>query len=226
MSAKLYSAEIVHISGQPVQRIRLKLNTPYAFEAGQYLQIETPSGALIPMSIASAPALLPELELHFRAIEGNAEAHALSAALRGTHLNLSAAAGDVRSGRPDQPLLVIAGGSGAAQAFSCSAHRSAVQASAPTIVLWCADHADEVYAERELASRPHTQVQVCIDDRRTAENEGLVWLRQHGAKYRDAYVLLAGGPGFVYAATDVLFELGFSQAQLHSDVYAYAPREL
>ena len=224
MSAKLYSAEILHISGQPVQRIRLKLDTPYAFEAGQYLQIETPGGASIPMSIASAPEQLPELELHFRAIEDNAEALALTAALRGTHLSLSAAAGDVRSGSPDQPLLIIAGGSGAAQAFSCTAHRTATQASAPTMVLWCADHADEVYAERELASRAHTRVRVCIDERRTAENEGLAWLRHHAAQYGDAYVLLAGGPGFVYAATDVLLELGFNAAQLHSDVYAYAPR--
>lgn len=225
MSAELYSAQILDVSGQPVRRIRLKLTAPYRFEAGQYLQIETPSGAVIPMSIASAPALLPELELHFRAIEGNPEAQALSEALRGSHLSLSAAMGDVRSGREDETLLIIAGGSGAAQAFSCTAHRSAVRASAPTMVLWCADHADEVYAQRELASRPLTQVQVCIDDRRTAENEGLMWLHDHALEYRDAYVLLAGGPGFVYAATDVLLELGFSTAQLHSDVYAYAPRE-
>ena len=223
MSAESYRAAIVSITGQPVQRIRLRLDAPYQFEAGQYLQVQTPGGVSIPMSIASAPERLPELELHFRALADNAEAHAMTEALNGTHLNLTTASGDVRSGQPDKPLLIVAGGSGASQAFSCAAHRHHAHASAPTLVLWCADHTDDVYGEQELAS--FAQLQVCIDDRRTPDNDGLTWLSQHAGDYRDAYVLLAGSPGFVYAATDVLVDLGFDPTQLHSDVYAYAPRE-
>ena len=130
----------------------------------------------------------------------------------------------MRSGTAHQPLLVVAGGTGAALAFSCAAHRASIAATAPTTVLWCADLAGDVYDAAEISALPHTTVHVCIDDRRTRANEGLVWLEAHAAQYLDAYVLLAGGPGFVYAATDVLLAQGFDQSQLHSDVYAYAPR--
>ena len=224
MSAQLFSAEILRVRGQPVQRVELMLRAPYTFEAGQYLQIETASGALIPMSIASPPDALPHLELHYRPIPGHPEAAALDAVFTGAQLKVTAAAGDVRSGSPHEPLLIVAGGSGAALAFSCAAHRAAIGATALTTVLWCADHADEVYATEELSSLPSTSLCVRIDDRRTPANEGLAWLRQHAAEFRDAYVILAGGPGFVYAAGDLLLEQGLQQAQLHSDVYAYAPR--
>jgi len=36
--------------------------------------------------------------------------------------------------------------------------------------------------------------------------------------------MLAGSPGFVYAASDILIENGLLQANLHSDIFAYAPR--
>ena len=229
MSEQIFQARITAVSGQPVQRILLEIAPgpacAYSFEAGQYLQIIGPDNTLIPMSIASAPQRLPELELHYRSTPGLPEAALMDALLsEGESLNITSATGEVRSGAVGQPLLIIAGGSGAAQAFSCIEHRDSTTQAAPTTLLWCADHPEDVYATAALSRYASLALKICIDDKRTADNEGLTWLRVHADDYRDAYVLIAGSPGFVYAATDVLLEAGFKDSQLHADVYAYAPR--
>lgn len=224
MTPPAIHASIIGISGSPVRRIRLQAREGYSFESGQYLNIVDSDGSLIPMSIASAPERLPELELHYRPISGAPEAETLNKLLNGDHLVITPAEGEVRWGNADQPLFVIAGGSGAAQAFSCAEHRAAIGASAPTAILWCADEQVDVYELDKLTGIPGTRVEVCIDNQRTPENEGMLWLSRHAKKYRDAYVLIAGSPGFVYTVTDLLLANGFDADQLHADAYAYAPR--
>ncbi len=139
---------------------------------------------------------------------------------------ISAAQGEVTPGPADKPLLIVAGGTGIAQGFSCAEHRAGnttEPATAPTTVLWCADCEDEFYLQEAFAGWG-TQLVTIADDRRTAENEGLLWLRDHARIYRDATVIIAGAPPFVYAATDTFLAQGFTQNMLQSDVYAYAPR--
>jgi len=205
-----------------VQRIKLRVHGDYPFSAGQYLTVQG-GGIGIPLSIASAPQRLPELELHYRSTPGAPEALAMDALLAGSQLQVSAAEGAVSCPTASQPLLLIAGGSGAAQAFSCAEHRSH-QSSADTTVLWCADHADDLYDTDRLAGYVNGQLQICIDDRRTEDNEGLTWLREHGEQFRGYAVIICGSPGFVYAVTDLLVAQGMDSGALQADVYAYAPR--
>lgn len=206
-----------------MQRITLQVHGEYSFSAGQYLTVHS-DDIDIPMSIASAPHRLPELELHYRSTPGAPEAQAMDALLSGSQLQLSAAQGQVNCAPPDQPLLLIAGGSGAAQAFSCAEHR-AQHPDSDTTVLWCADHVDDLYETERLAGYVNGQLQVCIDDRRTEANEGLSWLGEHSAAFHQHNVIICGSPGFVYAVTDLLAAQGISGAALQSDVYAYAPRD-
>jgi CDP-4-dehydro-6-deoxyglucose reductase, E3 len=218
------AADIIDISGIPVRRIRLHLDHPYAFTSGQHLNIVAPDGSLIPMSIASAPERLPELELHYRPVAGAAEADTLNNLLEDKQLNITPAQGDVGSGEPSEDLFIVAGGSGAAQAFSCAEHRSAIGASGSTTVLWCADDLQDIYEQETLRAMQNVELHVCIDNRRTPENEGMLWIASNAHKFINAYVLIAGSPGFVYTVTDLLVAAGFNQQQLHADVYAYAPR--
>jgi CDP-4-dehydro-6-deoxyglucose reductase len=221
----LYTADILQTTGHPVQRIMLRMRDSYTFRAGQYLQIQAPDGTLIPLSIASSPTRLPELELHYRSAPELPEAQIMDTLLTGSTLTFTRAVGDVRCGAPHQRLFVIAGGSGAAQAFSCAEYRHATYARASTIVLWCADQAQDIYNSDLLTSYNDLDLHVKIDDRRTPDNEGLSWLDKHCADYGDSYVVLAGGPGFVYTATDILLGHGYNRNQLHADAYSYAPRE-
>lgn len=224
MKTASIAADIVGISGFPVRRIRLHINQPYEFNSGQHLNIVAPDGSLIPMSIASAPERLPELELHYRPVAGAAEAEVLNKLLEEKKLNITPAQGKVRSGEPFEDLFIVAGGSGAAQAFSCAEHRAAVNASGNTVVLWCADALQDVYEQEALRAITNVELHVCIDDRRTPENEGMVWLGNNAKRFVNAYVLIAGSPGFVYTVTDLLVAAGFNQQQLHADAYEYAPR--
>lgn len=176
------------------------------------------------MSIASAPERLPELELHYRPVSGASEADALDILLQGKQLNITPAQGDVGSGEPFEDLFIIAGGSGAAQAFSCAEHRAAINAEGTTVILWCADESQDIYDQDALRAKPNVELHVCIDERRTPENEGMVWLARHAHRFINAYVLIAGSPGFVYTVTDLLEAAGFNKQQLHADAYAYAPR--
>ena len=201
------------------------MREPYTFRAGQYLQVQAPDGTLIPLSIASAPTRLPELELHYRSTPDLPEARVMDVLLTGNTLTITRAAGEVRCGAPNQPLFIAAGGSGAAQAFSCAEYRHATKAAASTTILWCADQPEDIYQTELLRSYARLDLQIVTDDRRTPDNEGMVWLAQHCQNFTNAYVVLAGGPGFVYATTDILLAAGFSPDQLHADAYTYAPRE-
>ncbi len=207
-----------------MQRISLSVPDDYAFIAGQYLNVKAPGNIDIPMSIASAPGRLPELELHYRSIPGLPEAAAMDQLLAGRELLITDAAGDVTVSVTETPVLMVVGGSGAAQAFSYAEDCRLRRASNPIQILWCADTENDVYATDALLGYPNLLLEVCIDSRRTSENKGLSWLRANSSTYLNAQVVLAGSPGFVYAATDILLASGFSQTALHSDIYSYAPR--
>ena len=226
-----FEAEIVDIRGMRTQIITLAVTDGYRFRAGQYLEIIAGDDTRIPLSIASAPGRLPELELHYRSTPGIPAAAAMDVLLEGSHLYLSPAHGDVRAGAPQQDVLIVAGGTGAAQAFSCAEYRAATGATGATTIVWCADAPDDLYETSRLAGYANVRLHEVIDDRRTPANEGLMWLRQHGSRFAahgapddGAYVLLAGAPAFVYATLDVLLEQGVHQAQCHADAFSYAPR--
>ncbi|MEM9620969.1 MAG: hypothetical protein AAF993_04920 [Pseudomonadota bacterium] len=223
MTETAFSALITRVHGNPVQIIQAQVAEDYAFEAGQYLLVYH-NDIAIPLSIASSPTRLPELELHYRSTPGAADAEAMDKALLQRALTIGPATGDVRCGAPEQPLLVIAGGSGAALAFACAEYRASLPSVAPCTVLWCADEASDIYADSRLATYQPLNLVIKIDSQRSAANEGLLWLQTHAEEFRQHHIVLSGSPGFVYAATDTLLERGIAQAQMQSDVYAYAPR--
>ncbi len=225
-----FDARITSLTEGATRIITLAVDPGYDFRAGQYLSVVTPEGYDVPLSIASSPTRLPALELHYRSTPDLPEAAALDKALEGEQLRISQAQGDVRAGAPHQRVLIVAGGTGAAQAFSCAEYRHAVRADGNTTIVWCADDADQLYETERLAGFAGVTLHTIVDDRRTAANEGLSWLRENGPAFapngadEGAYVLLAGGPPFVYAALDALLAAGIDQAQCHADVFSYAPR--
>ncbi len=87
--------------------------TGFEFSAGQYIYLHAGQQRL-PLSVASAPARLPELELHYRSTPGDPDAAALDALLLHAHeLTLAGPHGDVVvTGPTGEPLTLIAGGTG------------------------------------------------------------------------------------------------------------------
>ncbi len=216
-------AELVRVARDPGPPYWLELRVPadYTFAAGQYLTVHHPSGTDIPLSIASPPAQLPALMLRFQPTPGDPASDALVALLSEPVLSISAAQGAVCNFPRETPMLILAGGSGVAQAFSLAGDRGA---GAPTTVLWCVDEAEQAGDVGELETLPATRVILKVDPRRNEENTGSQWLAANAQHFGDAQLVLAGSPPFVHAMTDLLLDQGLEEGRLASDVYAYAPR--
>src|SRR4030095_1523695 len=119
-----------------VRRIRLALDTPFSFVAGQYLFIVHPSGRRIPFSIASSPHRLPELELHFRPLPGNEEAALMTELLDADALALDGPRGDVHVGAISRPLWLYAGGTGISQALAMISSIAQRPHDTPVRLIW------------------------------------------------------------------------------------------
>jgi len=210
-----------------VQRIVLRMPHGFYFRPGQYLEVVHPEGA-IPLSIASAPERLPELHLHYRSTPGFDEATRLDALLEtGEPLAIRGPGGDVALPRPlAGPVLIAAGGTGIAQAMSFIDAWHFAPPDSQVTLLWCADTETDFYLRDELDAldAPWLERMLVADDDRDATNRGLVWLRERAPELFDSHVVLAGGPGFVYAVFDTLVEAGVDPVRMQSDVFSYAPR--
>jgi len=220
-------------SGAPVQRIVLDMPSRFAFRAGQYLEVVHPEGT-IPLSIASGPRRLPELHLHYRSTPGIREAAWMDELLeRGGLLTVRGPAGDVTlPDADDLPLLLVAGGTGISQVCALIDELAEKPTRAPVTVLWCADAAEDLYcrAELEAVRQAWLQLECTVDSRRGPDNAGMRRIAEIGrhlaadAAPTAPWILLAGSPGFVYAASDALTGTGVDAACLHADAFAWAPR--
>ena len=212
-----------------MQQIELRLRDAddWQFWAGQYLEIIHPNGTSIPLSIASSPARLPMLAVHYRSTPGAVDARAFDQLLKDSAtLTIRGPSGDVFV-RADQqqPLLLISGGTGAAQALSIITDTMLQGSAHPVTLVACADEQRDFYFQASLdALKADWLETICIaDPNRTAANTGLRWLVEHAPVYQNRRAIICGSPQFVYAVEDALAATDVS-LQLESDVFAYAPR--
>jgi CDP-4-dehydro-6-deoxyglucose reductase len=216
-----------------VQHIVLEMPRHFAFRAGQYLEVVHREGT-IPLSIASGPRRLPELHLHYRSTPGVREAAWMDELLEhGGPLTVRGPAGDVMLPETDDlPLLLVAGGTGISQVCALIDQLVIEPVRAPVTTLWCVDAAEDLYCRAELDAirRPWLELECIVDARRGPDNAGIRRLAGIGRRLAAGpataapWILLAGSPGFVYAASDALTGAGVDAARLHADAFAWAPR--
>jgi CDP-4-dehydro-6-deoxyglucose reductase len=217
-------ASIAH-HGSGVRLITLTLPAPFPFHAGQYLNVVHPSGVRIPMSIASAPERVPDLELHYRPLSGVAEAVLMDQLLEeGDAISIEGPFGDVRVNGPlDDDLLLIAGGSGISQCRAILEHLRCVEHAHPARLVWSVTQRDHLYADAELRGfAPWLDYEAVVDTPQ-AKSAVLAWLGTHTLP-TSGRIIVSGSPGFVYAVVDTLNELGPTHIAIESDVFSYAPR--
>lgn len=216
-----------HDSG--VSLITIAAGNSFQFLAGQYLNIVHPSGTRIPMSIASAPVHLPQLQLHYRALPGVPEAALMNELLArgpgGTReVTIDGPYGDVHCEGPHAgDLLLIAGGSGIAQCRALVEHLHESAQRHRVRLVWSVSSASHLYCDAELRRFGAWLDYVAVIDVPGAENAAVAWLRSARPTGSDR-IIVSGGPGFVYAVVDALREIGIPDARIESDVFSYAPR--
>ncbi|MCZ6641604.1 MAG: hypothetical protein O7F71_08510 [Gammaproteobacteria bacterium] len=222
-------AHLVSTTNTLVQKLTLRVSTTFHFQAGQYLKIAHPSGELIPLSIATAPYRLPELDLHYQstaAPEATLMDEMLEASKRGScEFSICGPFGDVVSGSTRlRPLLLIAGGTGAAQAASFIDQLTATPPEHAVTALFCADTIADLYLRTWLdeLDAPWLDSVFIADARRTPDNRSLAWLETRAETLMDHRIVLSGSPGFVYGAADILTRSGIAKSALESDVFTYS----
>ena len=202
----------------------------FDFSAGQYLEVLHPKGESIPLSIASPAFELPKFGLHYRSMAGALGAAAmddlLSAIGDGSgKLTIRGPAGSVRvDAEETRRVLLIAGGTGMAQALSVAATLEATGTHRDHELLACADISADFYCTDLFERLSCLNCHFIADADRSPANRALAWLRERALGLMPARIIASGSPGFVYAATDVLLELGIARQSIESDVFDYAPR--
>jgi len=209
----------------------LEADTSFRFHAGQYLLLVHPNRS-VPFSIATSPHHLPALEIHYRPITASADAAIVDALIAERQdLTIEGPFGDVFvDDAAREPLLLIAGGTGVAQAGAIVDFLRTRRQRARVTLLWSVARSTDFYCDAEIrafADASWCTIRPVVDSPGTVqsagENAAVAWLRAHGAPDA-AQVILCGAPPFVYAVTDALEALGIPRSRMRSDVFSYAPR--
>ncbi|MFB9886442.1 NAD(P)H-flavin reductase [Balneatrix alpica] len=222
-----------------VFRVQLQVltDTPCPYQAGQYLQLLLPSGEQPAFSLASTPAAWPALELHVRRTTDNGlSAKVVEVLQQGGKIAVSLAAGDAVWQAPaaEAPILMLAASTGFAQVKSLVEQALAEGWQGPLYVYWGVRVAEDLYWP-ELAQQwvsTHANVHFIPV---VSEGAGEAWQGRTGLLHEavladkhdltQAQVWVSGSPGMVYATLDAFMLQGLHKQQMHSDVFAYAPRD-
>lgn len=140
--------------GPDIRQVLIEPETPFAYRAGQFVNLRGPDGALRSYSLASLPDTDRYLELHVARVANGRVSAWLHDSLRpGTPLELQGPNGDAcyQPGEPDRPLLAIATGTGLApilgvvrDALEQHGHRG------PIRLYHGASHPDRLYCRERL----------------------------------------------------------------------------
>ena len=210
-----------------------------AFYAGQYLEIILPDGRQAAFSIGSAPEAGRNLELHIREVAGSDMSSAILHHLQTKkQVEIEIPKGECYL-RADQlaentPVILAAASTGFAQIKSIMEHLLASGKNNPIYLYWGARVAGDLYhLELPLewaAQNPNVTYHPVVSE----PGDQCGWtgrvdllpnaIKQDFDSLEDVVVYTSGSPAMVYALLDALEEKGLKEEQMHSDVFAYAPR--
>ena len=243
MARKVTTILSADLLNRDVYRIRLLLpeseHAGAEFKAGQYLDICLPDGKKASFSIASSPEAGRELELHIRHMpESEFNDSIVQHLLHQPSVEVELAMGDcilnVDELPVDQPIIFAAASTGFSQVKSMVEHLIARASKNPIHVYWGARVEEDMYLESLPNSwaEHHANIQFVPVVSEPEKSPG--WKGRTGLlpaaivddvqDLTNVQVFACGSPAMVYALLDALEEQGFTQSQMKSDVFAYAPR--
>ena len=220
--------------GADVCRLRLRMPAGKAikYHPGQYLLLQRDPEQLSAFSIASTPQQGRIIELHILTREPQTQA-LVDRIQRERLAHIRLPFGDCHLARlPERPLLLIAAGTGLAQMQSMLEHCRQQGFALPIHLYWGAREGSDFYQApcwQQWHSMPNLQLhQVVSDDSGWQGRTGLlsdVVIADHAGRLDQYQIMVSGSPGMVYATLDALVAAGMPAANMHSDVFAYAPRD-
>ncbi|GGO87786.1 hypothetical protein GCM10011348_41770 [Marinobacterium nitratireducens] len=233
----------VEVLTSDVYRVRLHLpaagTEAVNFHAGQYLDLFLPDGRKASFSIASAPDQGRDLELHIRRMPDSEMSCAVMDYLQHNKtVELELPKGncwlDASGLAPESRLVFAAASTGFSQIKSMVEHLLANQVMNHIRIYWGARDARDLYhlALPEQWAREHANVHFVpvVSEPELSPD----WIGRTGVlpqailedldHFEDTQIYASGSPAMVYALLDACEAHGMVESQLHSDVFAYAPR--
>lgn len=229
LACQLDSAEPL---GADVWRLRLRTpaGKPLRYHAGQYLLLQRNSEEMSAFSIASAPHQQRLLELHIQTRDP-ATRDLVEQIIRQRLARIQAPFGDCHLAQlPEQPLLLLAAGTGMAQMQALINHCLAQGFDKPLHLYWGVRKAADFYRIDDWQRWEDAGVQlhrVVSDQPDWPGRQGLLAnaaLADLGSLAGHA-VIACGSPPMVYGTLDRLLQAGMQREQMRSDVFSYAPRD-
>ncbi|MBF7142275.1 MULTISPECIES: CDP-6-deoxy-delta-3,4-glucoseen reductase [Pseudomonas] len=218
--------------GGDVWRVRLQVPAGKLprYHAGQYLLMERNGADKAAFSIASAPHSGRALELHILGREEGA-LKLLAQLQREGLAQVELPYGDTHlAALPDQPLVLIAAGTGMAQMCSLIEHCRAKGFHYPVHLYWGVRRVEDFYQVDqwgEWENLPNLFLHKVVSDPCGWEGRcGLLHeaVREDIPDLTTVQVYASGSPAMVYATLDALVDAGMDAHQMRADVFAYAPR--
>jgi CDP-4-dehydro-6-deoxyglucose reductase, E3 len=218
-----------------VMRLRLTppRAEPLAYLAGQYLDVLLPGGKRRAFSIANAPHLGPDIELHVRHVAGGDFTHRVFNDLApGAVLRVEAPLGTfVPREDSERPMILVAGGTGFAPIKAIVEHFLHLGSRRAMHVYWGARTPRELYLralpEHWAAVTPTLTFVPIVSDPQPATDtrRGLV----HEAVLKDHHELasfdiyMSGPPALIDAGRRSFVQAGLAEERLYYDSFDYAP---
>lgn len=234
--------------GAGVWRVELLAPAGKAVEfwPGQYLLLHVTDAQgreeQIPYSIACAPASLTRgdprrLELHIANNSDNAD-RVIRFLQQAVVVRVTLPQGDCilherfLQQHTGQPLLMVASGSGFAQIKSLVEGALALNPQQEIHLYWSNKQGEAFYLSElplQWAQQyPHLHYHPVIEQQRDGWHGRSGWLyqviREDFSDLSQVQMFACGSPNMVYGTLDQLAALGLSTANMHADVFAYAPR--
>ncbi|SFC19046.1 CDP-4-dehydro-6-deoxyglucose reductase [Marinospirillum celere] len=238
MSSTIQEAVITSVQpfNKDVFQVFLEGDQPWQYQAGQYLEIQVTEDSWAPFSIASAPGQ-PQLELHIQYLPGRETSELLQQQLKtGNRLKLRLASGACVLPEAEQPLLLVAAGTGFAQMKSLLEAAFQTNWNAPLTLYWGSRSPEGLYALQQALAweKQHKNFKLiaCVDladadwrGRNASLTESLAmdFIEPESAAQIRGFI--SGSPAVVYAVEDFMISRGMPPRALLSDAHAYAPRD-
>ncbi len=213
-----------------IVELQIELDEPMLFRAGQYAQLSLNelTGIARPYSFATRPkAAEPKVRFFVREVPGGRlSSYLTKERLIGAEVRVEGPLGDFYLRDSDQPLLLIAGGSGLAPILALLEQALHEGVTRPATLLFGARTQADLYAIAEIeaiASRwraPFTFVPVLSDEPPTSDWQGARgWVGQHINQCGDAHcqAYLCGPPAMIDHSIEQLLRHGVARDAIFAD---------
>jgi len=214
-------------------RLKLLILNPFSYKAGQFINIHKPDGIVRSYSLASVPQLNESIELHIQKIDGGKMSPWLADTVQpGDTVEISGPHGECfyTPGKENQPLLMIATGSGLAPLWGIVRDAIRQNHTGEIHLFHGSREPERLYYFRELRAlarnTAHFHYYPCISGKNVPDDYQAGRANQVAMEkfpsLKGMRLFLCGHPGMVESMTQAGKAAGLSDSDILADPFVFS----